>query len=1502
MKQLVALLWVALLAAPLYSQEICDNGIDDDGDGLIDCLDPDCHSDGGCEYQFICNPDAFLFQNSVTDVYRLTVASGEATLEVDNLVDGQRMNGIGYNVKDGCIWGGVPTQPGKVGRVRSDYVTQFFEIPGLPEKKYYVGDVDTSGVLVLYHSSVLYRVDVNPWSNDYLTLLSSTGCSPGKIHDWVFNPVDRQLYAVEKGTNKLKKIDPETGAVTDYGLIPELNGINSAYGAIYTDLLGNMFVSTNKTGNIWRINQVHNVTQNSEIDCSLFSLGPASNQNDGCMCSLTTVPIEICGNGTDDDGDGLVDCDDPACWQDSGCEEICGDGFDNDGDGLVDLNDPDVDADGDGICVDTDPDDNDACNPNPSVGCLQGQCGTNIAGQGTATQSSTDADNTTKWGPDNAIDGNTAGNQNNMSLTQSELNAWWELDLGSEEQIDEIRIWNRTDAYPERLEQFYVFISSTPFASTDLATTVADGNVTTTYVANSPDAFVIIQPGITGRYLRVQHLNQEQLQIAEFEVLQYSDTSTPEYNTLGSWDDHGVPNYLNNDYNGSVDADLLEDLNYMFSYGHDLYTKWPHITQVGQDRHIELTAETCLNLTMIASALTQDEALAYYTYPVGSPPTSLDNCDLTIVTPNLGNEAWSNGVDQGDQIDLGTFSAGTAIGFVILHQSWNGTTNNLDAPQYTFASEASLNPETNYPDHIFAVADDAREMIHFAVEGGLTPEISVQNTDKDFADLFFSVEACDYDAIDTEDMPGTLYTTIGCNSVPTGLTVTNIGLWRGTLQWNDLVGADNYRIRFREYASGDAWEYRNMGTSTSYTVDQYNASIKPGTMYEWQVASTCEGVQTSNSVINVFETLYPCEMPSSSWLTDVTATSVRVNWTSVNYATNYQIAYYETGDELNTQWRNAGGGTYFDITGLEPNTEYNYQVGAFCEEYPSCMHPYLNAISFTTLADGGIAPPMDSEYCVELRSEANFELAETISPTFEGDVQADWYDVSGTQGLVVAQPDGGAVLTHITLDGVSSAGSETWNVFPYTHMDVRNLDGAGTSEVVLTNGTASSADVFGWDGGAFRRQAVVEQHADAGFNQAVFAQLDTDLPLELVAINPNANKLQIFEPELLDAREDEDLVYRYVPGERLIAYDSPIAVQAFDLNADGLDEIGVRHLGEDFLTVHYNGEAADSLHFTKIPCLLEGPATGFDTGLMTSDMATEIALISADGQTLEIYAEIPNAVGPGIGKQLNVVLEGTPAWVTLVDVDANGRTDVLVGLADQAGMVLYQSLSASQVIVDEGIFLPLPQTTTACLQRDLDGDNLPDLVLTGTDGTLYVYRNTTVSDTELSVVTTKQATGAWNGTLNDTRKDASYHWEYWNGEQYLPLFNTEDKVVGAQSASLTLNADQEQVVRCVETRPCGTIRKSSPLVVGGELSNWKVLVNPNITPDQTVVRTVNPVFGTVELDVLSLSGRVVYRETLRHQSGPLNHELALRDIPPGTYLVRVRNNTGAGVERLVIQK
>ena len=57
----------------------------------------------------------------------------------------------------------------------------------------------------------------------------------------------------------------------------------------------------------------------------------------------TDVTTETdCGDGLDDDGDGLVDCEDGDCAGDPLCEEAdCDDGLDNDADGLTDCDDDD---------------------------------------------------------------------------------------------------------------------------------------------------------------------------------------------------------------------------------------------------------------------------------------------------------------------------------------------------------------------------------------------------------------------------------------------------------------------------------------------------------------------------------------------------------------------------------------------------------------------------------------------------------------------------------------------------------------------------------------------------------------------------------------------------------------------------------------------------------------------------------------------------------------------------------------------------------------------------------------------------------------------------------------------------------------------------------------------------------------------------------------------------------------------------------------------------------
>jgi hypothetical protein len=75
---------------------------------------------------------------------------------------------------------------------------------------------------------------------------------------------------------------------------------------------------------------------NGLTDCK----DPACSSTPSCI-----KPKEICDNGKDDDGNGLIDCMDPACFGNKACivpgVEICNNGIDDDADGLIDCADPD---------------------------------------------------------------------------------------------------------------------------------------------------------------------------------------------------------------------------------------------------------------------------------------------------------------------------------------------------------------------------------------------------------------------------------------------------------------------------------------------------------------------------------------------------------------------------------------------------------------------------------------------------------------------------------------------------------------------------------------------------------------------------------------------------------------------------------------------------------------------------------------------------------------------------------------------------------------------------------------------------------------------------------------------------------------------------------------------------------------------------------------------------------------------------------------------------------
>ncbi|MDQ1707767.1 MAG: hypothetical protein QOJ88_978 [Pyrinomonadaceae bacterium] len=123
--------------------------------------------------------------------------------------------------------------------------------------------------------------------------------------------------------------------------------------------------------------------------------------------------------------------------------------------------------------------------------------------------------------PARAVDGNTSGNwsDNSVTHTNSEANAWWQVDLGAAHSIAQIKVWNRTDCCPERLANFYVFVSNAPFASNDLNSTISQPGVFAFQAPSQAGTPTTITVGKTGRYVRIQLVGANFLSLAEVQVM-----------------------------------------------------------------------------------------------------------------------------------------------------------------------------------------------------------------------------------------------------------------------------------------------------------------------------------------------------------------------------------------------------------------------------------------------------------------------------------------------------------------------------------------------------------------------------------------------------------------------------------------------------------------------------------------------------------------------------------------------------------------------------------------------------------------------------------------------------------------------------------------------------------------------------------------------------------------------------------------------------------------------
>ena len=172
-----------------------------------------------------------------------------------------------------------------------------------------------------------------------------------------------------------------------------------------------------------------------------------------------------------------------------------------------------------------------------------------------------------------------------------------------------------------------------------------------------------------------------------FTPVKFTET---EYSYLGDFDAQGRPNYLvasdviSNDLSSFVKTALPEN--------GDIRTTHP---QYLKNADLVVTAKSEVYITFLTEGSSYANSVGYYTYKSGnSPKRPEDIKGIKYIFPHAQMDKGGS-LKPGDKVKLGSFEAGSSIGFVLLQNGWDATNKKVNDKVTHFCSNKELNPE-NY--------------------------------------------------------------------------------------------------------------------------------------------------------------------------------------------------------------------------------------------------------------------------------------------------------------------------------------------------------------------------------------------------------------------------------------------------------------------------------------------------------------------------------------------------------------------------------------------------------------------------------------------------------------------------------------------------------------------------------------------------------------------------------------------------------------------------------------
>jgi hypothetical protein len=209
--------------------------------------------------------------------------------------------------------------------------------------------------------------------------------------------------------------------------------------------------------------------------------------------------------------------------------------------------------------------------------------------------------------------------------------------------------------------------------------------------------------------------------------------------------------------------------------------------------------------------------------------------------------------------------------------------------------------------------------------------------------------------------------------VPTSISAAASSSTSITINWTGLSVATSYNIQYKK-ASSSTW------TTTSTSALSINiSSLSTATAYEYKIAMVCASGTSAYSATGTVSTLAntsTCNVPSGLFASNISTTSAKLNWTSVNGATSYTLRYRKTGT---TSWTTLTSTiASYTISSLSLNTNYEFHVRTVCSSGSSAFSAssFFNTLSTSSRLMAPILNQSNSGKAAnELGANSNSEIS-----------------------------------------------------------------------------------------------------------------------------------------------------------------------------------------------------------------------------------------------------------------------------------------------------------------------------------------------------------------------------------------------------------------------------------------------------------------------------------------------------------------------------------------------